>query len=98
MYRVDAARIHWEEAKRRRATQGAMTTITACCALGAAVWSAGDQANGVFHFMAWLVLFCMWASSAKRFHRASLDAAKWQSRYVKQKELFEAELERKMEW
>lgn len=98
MYKVDEAWIHWKEAKRRRSAQGAMTTVMACCCLGMGVWSAGGQANGVFPFTAWLVLFCMWASSAKRFHRASLDAARWESKYIKEKDKFEAELERKMEW
>lgn len=97
MYKVDAARLFRDAAKSKRNVVGVMTGLLAALTLLAASTAMASEYEGPATAM-FLVLLVMWFRSARRFVHAASHLAICEANLIKEQDLFEAQLPRKMEW
>lgn len=97
MYKVDSAKLFRDAAQSNRNAIGAATGILAgLTVIAAYVATANDLSLATV--IAFVALLVLWLRSARRYQAAALELAKRESKLIKEQDLFEAQLNRKMEW
>lgn len=97
MYKVDSARLFRDAARSNRNATGAATGILAgLTVIAAYVAVANDLSTGPV--IAFVALLMLWLRSARRYQKSGVELAKRESKLIKEQDLFEARLHRKMEW
>lgn len=97
MYKVDSARLFRDAARSNRNATGAATGILAGLTVIAAYMAVANDLS-LATVIAFVALLTLWMRSARRYQKSGVELAKRESKLIKEQDLFEAQMNRKMEW